>query len=134
MSEKRPSSSGSNGSDLNNKTKRCNDEGMPCQPLPHIEKEVAEPVAEGPAIVAPEPKRRAQPWKELLDAEMRSGNNPWLNWKPNPSNFGEKPWLDINWHQTGERERHNQSPQMISGYATGNLGGFETWKALVTFS
>jgi len=68
--------------------------------------------------VTPEPEQRIQPWKALLETEMKSGENPWLHWKPNPNDFGEKPWLDINWEKAGEGSR---DVPMISGYSVGHL-------------
>ncbi|KAG4277154.1 serine/threonine protein kinase [Fusarium proliferatum] len=47
-------------------------------------------------LICPQPTK-AQPWKQALQVERDSGNNPLLNWEPNAMDFGEKPWLKIDW-------------------------------------
>ncbi|KAF5968001.1 serine/threonine protein kinase [Fusarium bulbicola] len=47
-------------------------------------------------LVCPQPAK-AQPWKQALQVEKDSGTNPLLNWEPNAMDFGEKPWLKIDW-------------------------------------
>ncbi|KAF5598015.1 serine threonine kinase [Fusarium pseudocircinatum] len=47
-------------------------------------------------LVCPQPTK-VQPWKQALQAEKDSGTNPLLNWEPNAMDFGEKPWLKIDW-------------------------------------
>ncbi|KAF5599972.1 serine threonine kinase [Fusarium pseudoanthophilum] len=47
-------------------------------------------------LICPQPTK-AQPWKQALQVEKDSGTNPLLNWEPNAMDFGEKPWLKIDW-------------------------------------
>ncbi|CVL00388.1 uncharacterized protein FMAN_09851 [Fusarium mangiferae] len=74
-------------------------------------------------LVCPQPTR-AQPWKQALQVERDSGNNPLLNWEPNAMDFGEKPWLKIDWSKiegTGPGGVRSKSPDQMCGYSVGNL-------------
>lgn len=51
-------------------------------------------------LVASQPSEKEQPWRKFFNPEEASidagdnlGNQPWLNWKPDPGNPDEKPWI-----------------------------------------
>ncbi|KAL5613136.1 hypothetical protein FOVSG1_002199 [Fusarium oxysporum f. sp. vasinfectum] len=74
-------------------------------------------------VVCPQPTK-AQPWKQALQVEKDSGTNPFLNWEPNAMDFGEKPWLKIDWSKiegTGPGGVRSKSPDQMCGYSVGNL-------------
>ncbi|KAG7433285.1 hypothetical protein Forpi1262_v006919 [Fusarium oxysporum f. sp. raphani] len=74
-------------------------------------------------VVCPQPTK-AQPWKQALQVEKDSGTNPLLNWEPNAMDFGEKPWLKIDWSKiegTGPGGVRSKSPDQMCGYSVGNL-------------
>jgi hypothetical protein len=74
-------------------------------------------------VVCPQPIK-AQPWKQALQVEKDSGTNPFLNWEPNALDFGEKPWLKIDWSKiegTGPGGVRSKSPDQMCGYSVGNL-------------
>lgn len=73
-------------------------------------------------MVCPKPIRRNQPWMEALQAERDGGSNPLVDWQPNAADFGEKPWLNIDWSQIkGPGGMRSNSPPQMCGYAVGNL-------------
>ena len=77
-----------------------------------------------PDVVCPEPARLTQPWKAALQVERDSGTNPLLSWTPNRADFGEKPWLKIDWSKNdsaGSGGVRSRSPDQMCGYAVGNL-------------
>ncbi|RBA18502.1 serine/threonine protein kinase [Fusarium proliferatum] len=70
-------------------------------------------------LVCPQPTK-AQPWKQALQVERDSGSNPLLNWEPNAMDFGEKPWLKIDWSKiegTGPGGVRSKSPDQMCGYS-----------------
>ncbi|KAK2672580.1 hypothetical protein RAB80_012659 [Fusarium oxysporum f. sp. vasinfectum] len=74
-------------------------------------------------VVCPQPTK-TQPWKQALQVEKDSGTNPLLNWEPNALDFGEKPWLKIDWSKiegTGPGGVRSKSPDQMCGYSVGNL-------------
>ncbi|KAL7762940.1 hypothetical protein ACKLNR_006298 [Fusarium oxysporum f. sp. zingiberi] len=74
-------------------------------------------------VVSPQPTK-TQPWKQALQVEKDSGTNPLLNWEPNALDFGEKPWLKIDWSKiegTGPGGVRSKSPDQMCGYSVGNL-------------
>ena len=78
----------------------------------------------GPELLCPKSTRLVQPWREALKAERDSGTNPLLNWTPNSVDFGEKPWLKIDWSKvegTGPGGIRSKSPDQMCGYSVGNL-------------
>ncbi|KAF5692855.1 7-alpha-cephem-methoxylase [Fusarium denticulatum] len=74
-------------------------------------------------VICPQPTK-VQPWKQALQVEKDSGTNPLLNWEPNAMDFGEKPWLKIDWSKiegTGPGGVRSKSPDQMCGYSVGNL-------------
>lgn len=69
----------------------------------------------------------AQPWKQWLEAEMAGSggeDRPWVNWKPNMEDPGEKPWL----HWSNQRQWSREHPDGEEGPTTEMMGTYPVVK------
>lgn len=68
---------------------------------------------------------KEQPWKKWMETELSADNDkgkeaqPWVNWKPNPNNPSEKPWLA--WGKTsgdGDPDPDGPATEMMGTFLT----------------